>query len=115
MDTLLTHHTQNGDRHMAKEDGGTLVVAGATSVATQHLIEIVSKTPNWNVIGLCRNPPTDSPPNVRYVAADFLDPESCRRAVQGAEVTHLVSAARSRHTLYTAMMPHAQEIGRAHV
>ncbi|CAM3778994.1 SDR family oxidoreductase [Castellaniella denitrificans] len=93
---------------MANESGGTLVVAGATSVATQHLIDIVSSTPNWNVIGLCRNPPPSSRPNVRYAAADFLDPESCKRAVEGVAVTHLVYAARARHTLYTAMMPHAK-------
>ena len=88
-------------------DGGNLLVAGATSVATQHLIEIVRKTPGWTVTGLCRHPPAEAPEGVRYVAADLSDPDSCAKAVEDGPYTHLVYAARAKHTLYTAMAPHA--------
>jgi len=90
------------------KDGGTLVIAGATSVATQKLIDIVRATPGWGVVGLCRNPPAQQTPGVRYVAADLMDAESCRRAVQDVGATHLVYAARATHTLYTAMKPNAK-------
>jgi nucleoside-diphosphate-sugar epimerase len=89
-------------------EGGTLLVAGATSVATQHLIDVARNTPGWNTIGLCRNPPTSSPSGMRYVAADMLDSDSCQRAVRDTEITHLVYAARAPHTLYTSMTPYAK-------
>lgn len=88
--------------------GGNLLVAGATSVATQHLIDIVHRVPGWSVLGLCRNPPDHAAPNVRYASVDFLDPEACRRAAEGVGITHVVYAARARHTLYTDMAPYAK-------
>lgn len=89
-------------------EAGNLLVAGATSVATQHLIDIVCDTPGWSVTGLCRNPPQGASGNVRYVAGDLLDIESCRQAVGETKFTHLVYAARAPHTLYTAMPPYTK-------
>jgi nucleoside-diphosphate-sugar epimerase len=89
-------------------DGGTLLVAGATGVAAQNLIDIVSQTPGWQAIGLSRTRPDAWPAAVCHVAADMLDGEGCRRALQGIEVTHLVYAARAKHKLYTAMAPGAK-------
>lgn len=89
-------------------DGGTMLVAGATGVAAQNLIEIVRTTPRWDVVALSRNPPADSVPGVRFVAADLFDVEACRRAVRGIDVTHVVHAARAKHQLYTTMAPGAK-------
>lgn len=88
--------------------GGHLFVAGATSVATQHLVDIARGTPGWRVTGLCRNPPRDAAPGVRYVATDLLDADSCRAATADADYTHLVYAARAPHALYTAMVPYSK-------
>lgn len=85
-----------------------MLVVGATSVATQDLIAIVRETPDWEVVGLCRNPPATAPAGVRYVAADLTDADACRRAVAGAGITHLVYAARAKHQLYTTLAPHAR-------
>jgi nucleoside-diphosphate-sugar epimerase len=87
------------------EQGGNMLIAGATSVATQHLIDIVSATPGWSVTGLCRVPPAGSLPNVCYAAADFSDAQSCRQAVEGSAFTHVVYAARAPHTVYAAPPP----------
>lgn len=89
------------------DERGSLLVAGATSVATQSLIDIVANTPGWSVTGLSRNPPTKAASGIRYVAADLLDLESCQRAVKDTQFTHLVYAARAPHALYTTLAPHA--------
>ena len=86
-------------------NGGTMLVAGATGVAAQNLIEIARRTPGWDVIGLSRNPPRSASTGVRYVAADMLDPDSCRKAIRDIGVTHLVYSARAKHQLYTEMLP----------
>lgn len=93
--------------HMADE-GGVMLVAGATGVAAQNLIDIVRRAPGWSVVGLSRNPPANGAAGVRYVAADLHDVESCRRALRGIEVTHVVYASRARHQLYTTMAPGAK-------
>ncbi|MGB3070209.1 MAG: SDR family oxidoreductase [Ottowia sp.] len=89
-------------------DGGTMLVAGATGVAAQNLIDIVRKQKNWKVIGLSRTPPADLPPAVGHISADMLDADACRQALKGTGVTHLVYAARAKHKLYTAMTPGAK-------
>lgn len=86
----------------------SMLVAGATGVATQFLIDIVSTTPGWKVTGLSRRPPANAQPNVRYLNADLSDVETCRRAVAGERFTHVVYAARAPHALYTAMQPYAR-------
>lgn len=88
--------------------GNNMLVAGATGVATQLLIDMVRSTPGWRVTGLARRPPADGPSNVRYVSGDLLDPESCKRAVSGEAFTHVVYAARAPHSLYTEMQPYAR-------
>ncbi|WP_028600887.1 SDR family oxidoreductase [Ottowia thiooxydans] len=90
------------------KEGGTMLVAGATGVAAQNLIEIVRKAKNWKAIGLSRNPPASLPPSVQHIAADMMDAEGCKRALKGVEVTHLVFAARAKHKLYTTMAPGAK-------
>jgi len=85
---------------------GTVLIAGATGIATQDLAEIILKTPNSNVVGLSRTPPAEALGAMRHVAADMQDAEACRKAVAGLEVTHLVYAARATHRLYTAMTPY---------
>jgi len=85
-----------------------MLVAGATGVATQSLIEIVRQTPGWEVVGLCRTPPATAPEGVRFVSVDLNDAEACGRAVAGAGITHLVYGARAKHALYTTLAPHAR-------
>lgn len=85
-----------------------ILIAGATGVATQFLIDIVSSTPGWRATGLSRRPPANGQPNVRYVSADLLDGDSCRQAVADEKFTHVVYAARAPHSLYTAMQPYAR-------
>ncbi|MDR5760565.1 NAD-dependent epimerase/dehydratase family protein [Caballeronia sp. LZ035] len=87
---------------------GTLLIAGATGVAAQELIDIVERTPGWNAYGLSRNPPsgtTGAAGKTQYLKADMLDLHACRDAVRDLEITHIVYAARAPHTLYTAMLP----------
>jgi len=91
-----------------EKEGGTLLIAGATGVAAQSLIDIAVHTPGWNVVGLCRTPPVNPPTGVCYIAADMLDAAGCREALGGVEVTHLVYSARAKHKLYTAMAPGAK-------
>jgi len=91
-----------------KKQGGTLLVAGATGVAAQSLMDIARQAPGWNVVGLSRNPPAKAPSGVRYVAADMLDAEGCRKALADVQATHLVYAARAKHKLYTTMVPGAK-------
>lgn len=87
-------------------DAGNLLVAGASSVATKQLVEIVRAMPGWRVTGLSRNRPADWPADVDYLSADFQDAESCRKAIQGRDFTHVVYAARAKHALYTTLAPH---------
>lgn len=83
-----------------------MLIAGATGVATQFLIDHASAAPGWKVTGLCRRPPEDSRPNVKYIGADMFDEQACREAIGGEKFTHLVYAARAPHSLYTAMKPY---------
>ncbi len=74
-----------------------VLIAGATGAAASRLTEIIARTPDWQAVGLCRNPPASPPPgNVRYIRTDFLDPASCRAAVaEAGAVTHMVYASRA--------------------
>jgi nucleoside-diphosphate-sugar epimerase len=74
-----------------------VLIAGATGAAASRLTERIATTPGWQAVGLCRNPPGQSPPgNVRYISTDFTSLDSCRAAVAAAgAVTHMVYAARA--------------------
>lgn len=85
--------------------GGHMLIAGATGVAGRKLIELMATRPDWRVTGLCRNPPEAAGERLRYVAADLTDHVSCRRAVEGLGITHVVYAARASHRLYKDMKP----------
>lgn len=46
------------------------LIAGATGAAGKRLCELLGADPQWQVVGLCRNPPaTVSSPRVTYVSA----------------------------------------------
>jgi len=87
-------------------EGGTMLIAGVTGVAAQSLINVVRREKNWKIIGLSRAAPASFP--VHHIAADMLDADACRMALKGIAVTHLVYAARAKHTLYTTMAPGAK-------
>lgn len=89
-------------------DENHMLVAGATGVATQFLIDHVSKTPGWTVTGLSRRPPANPQPDVIYVGADLFDLDACKAALRGKSFTHIVFAARAPHALYSEMKPYAR-------
>ena len=76
----------------------TALIAGATGAVALRLIECLIED-DWNVVGLCRNPPARSLfPRLRYVRANLLDVDDCRRALEGArDVTHVFYASRAKH------------------
>jgi nucleoside-diphosphate-sugar epimerase len=81
---------------MSKAKTGRMLIVGGTAAAASRLIEEVADRPDWEVTGLCRNPPADSR-GIAWVAADLSDPESCRRAVEDRAFTHVVYASRAPH------------------
>ncbi len=74
-----------------------VLIAGATGAAASRLTALIGVTPGWRAVGLCRNPPSTTPPGqVRYIRTDFNSLDSCHAAVKHAgAVTHLVYAARA--------------------
>ncbi|MGE0723994.1 MAG: SDR family oxidoreductase [Alphaproteobacteria bacterium] len=75
----------------------TALVAGATGAVGEPLATLLSATPGFRVVGLCRTPPAD-PGAITWVAADLLDAQACRAAVALAgDVTHVFYAARAPH------------------
>lgn len=76
------------------------LVAGATGAVGDRIVDVLAETPGWRVVGLCRNPPQEARPNVRFIRTDLMNAESCRAAVAqaGAEagaVTHFVYCSRA--------------------
>ena len=62
----------------------SIAVVGATGAVGDRIVDVLAETPGWKVVGLCRNPPEEKRPNVRFIRADLMDPESCRAAVREA-------------------------------
>ncbi len=56
------------------------VIAGATGAVGDCIVDVLAETPGWQVVGLCRNPPEEKRPNVRFIRTDLTSPESCRAA-----------------------------------
>lgn len=72
------------------------LVAGATGAVGDRIVDVLAETPGWKVVGLCRNPPEETRPNVRFIRTDLLNPESCRAAVaEAGPITHFAYCSRA--------------------
>jgi nucleoside-diphosphate-sugar epimerase len=81
---------------MTSDRIGTAVVAGASGFIGRRIAERLVAG-GWNVIGLARNPPSESH-GMRWVAADLADAAACRRTLSALDgVTHIFYAARYDH------------------
>lgn len=69
------------------------LVAGATGIIGRGIVEHLSSSDDWEVIGLARDVP-EHESRARFVPVDLLDPEDCRAKLCGlGEVTHVFFAA----------------------
>jgi nucleoside-diphosphate-sugar epimerase len=69
------------------------LVAGASGVTGQALLEHFDGRDDWRVIGLASRLPEGTDPG-RFVAMDLLDPDECARKANGlGDVTHVFFAA----------------------
>lgn len=74
----------------------TAVVAGASGFIGRRIAEQLIED-GWQVIGLARTPPADTP-GLRWIAVDLADLANCRRALCELDgVTHVFHAARYDH------------------
>jgi len=86
----------------------TIIVTGANGLSGSHMVDVLAATPErWETVyAMSRKPPVHSSPNVKTIAADFLEssPEElsvifqkegitkCGKAVENAPIFY-----RSRH------------------
>jgi len=68
----------------------TALVVGASGIVGNNLARRLRER-GWEVLGLARRPPTDIP-GLRPIAADLLDPNALRAALQGLKPTHVFLA-----------------------
>ena len=77
------------------------VIAGATGAAAKRLVEVLLNDADWEVVGLCRNPPTQTRDGARerlsFVACDLTDAASTHAA--------LARVPQATHLFYTARVP----------
>lgn len=67
----------------------TALVIGATGVAGRALVSHLENLPDWNVIGVSRNPPYFRT-KAKFISVDIMDPASCEAGLSGlTEVTHV--------------------------
>ncbi|MGX7693970.1 SDR family oxidoreductase [Gordonia polyisoprenivorans] len=72
---------------------GNALVIGARGVIGGNLVEHLSGTDNWDVVGISRRG-AENRPRIRHERADLLDLDSTRAAIgRAAETTHLFYAA----------------------
>ncbi|MBT5665710.1 MAG: SDR family oxidoreductase [Rhodospirillaceae bacterium] len=77
------------------------LIAGATGIVGRRLVEHLTASGDWQVIGLSRRPPKDTGPDtgatadVEFLSVDLTDEESCRRALRSIDgITHILYTAR---------------------
>jgi nucleoside-diphosphate-sugar epimerase len=74
----------------------TAVVAGASGFIGRRIAERLIEA-RWQVVGLARTPPADTP-GLRWIAVDLSSLADCRRALSDLDgVTHIFHAARYDH------------------
>ena len=52
------------------------MIIGATGITGGYILRDLAARPGWKVTGLCRRPPAESAPNVRWLSVDLLDKAS---------------------------------------
>src|SRR5882724_6702320 len=65
----------------------TALVAGATGIVGLNLATLLANQRDWKVYGLARNPSAGE--GILPVAADLLDPDTFRGALEGIAPTHV--------------------------
>jgi nucleoside-diphosphate-sugar epimerase len=81
---------------MSSSQARTAVIAGASGFIGRRIAERLTAD-GWQVIGLARKPPSETP-GMRWIAVDLSDLQDCRRALRRLDgITHLFYAARYDH------------------
>ncbi|MEM7775888.1 MAG: SDR family oxidoreductase [Pseudomonadota bacterium] len=74
------------------------LVAGATGATSKRLVDLLAGDPDWDVIGIARNPPVGHGTSVRYMSADLTDANALREISSAfTDVTHLFYCCRAPH------------------
>jgi nucleoside-diphosphate-sugar epimerase len=77
------------------------LIPGVTGVVGRPLARYLATQPDWQVIGLARRPPSESP-GFPVIAVDLTDAADCRAKLAGVgEVTHVLYSARAPHVAST--------------
>jgi nucleoside-diphosphate-sugar epimerase len=72
----------------------TALVVGASGIAGSAIVEQLTRTEDWDVLALSRNPVPGS--SARHLGADLRSPESLAAALAGERPTHVFFTAWSR-------------------
>ncbi|MEJ7633944.1 SDR family oxidoreductase [Aeromicrobium sp.] len=81
------------------------LIAGARGVIGGNLLDHLSATDDWDIIGLSRRGGTDSE-RVRHIAVDLTDAEETRSKLAGlADVTHIFYAAFQDRPTWAELVP----------
>jgi len=66
------------------------MIIGATGITGGYILRDLAARPGWKVTGLCRRPPGESGPNVRWIGVDLLDKADATAKLGGlADITHI--------------------------
>ena len=66
------------------------MIIGATGITGGYILRDLAARPDWKVTGLCRRPPGESGPNVRWIGVDLLDKADAEAKLGGlTEITHI--------------------------
>lgn len=66
------------------------MIIGATGITGGYILRNLAARPDWKVTGLCRRPPAESAPNVRWVGVDLLDKADAQSKLAGlTDITHI--------------------------
>lgn len=74
------------------------LIAGGTGAIGGPLAAYLAALPEWQVLCLCRTPPSKPPAGVDYVHADMTDEAACGATLAAhPDITHLFYAGRAAH------------------
>lgn len=66
------------------------MIIGATGITGGYILRDLAARPDWSVTGLCRRPPGESGPNVRWIGVDLLDKADAQAKLAGLhDITHI--------------------------
>jgi nucleoside-diphosphate-sugar epimerase len=66
------------------------MIIGGTGITGGYILRDLAARPDWKVTGLCRRPPGESGPNVRWIGVDLLDRANAEAKLGGLDdITHI--------------------------